>query len=56
MSGAIPLLPLYALMVWRGTILPLPLPLLTYTTTEELVLHFMCNDVFVVLCAFSIWV
>jgi hypothetical protein len=44
MSGAITLLPLYALMVWRGT--TLPLPLLTYTTTEEQVLHFMCNDFF----------
>jgi len=26
MSGAIPLFPIYALMTWKGTTLPLPLP------------------------------
>jgi hypothetical protein len=50
MSGAIPLLPLYALMAWTGT--TLPLLLLTYTTIEEQVLHFMCNDFFVVFVCF----
>lgn len=39
MTGAVPLLPLYAFMVWQGTSLPLSVPLRYFVIVQELYLN-----------------